>query len=265
MAYNEVAERNARLTEELRRVRRTAGRDGRLTERLDGAGAEGAWAEAYDDANALLDDLVRPVTEVARVIEAVAEGDLSPRIELRSGNRPLRGEFLRIGRTVNAMVDQLALFTAEVTRVAREVGTEGNLGGQAKVRGVSRQLEGPHRLGELDGVQPHQPGPRHRPGHHCGRQRRPLAQDHGRREGRALRAEEHHQHDGRPAVRLRRRGDPRGPRGRHRGQARRSGRGARRRRHLEGPHRQRQRHGRQPHRPGPRRSPRCRPRSRVAT
>ncbi len=137
VAYNEVAERNARLTAELRRVRRTAGRDGRLTERLDGAGAEGAWAEAYDDANALLDDLVRPVTEVARVIEAVAEGDLSPRIELRSGDRPLRGEFLRIGRTVNAMVDQLALFTAEVTRVAREVGTEGNLGGQAKVRGVS--------------------------------------------------------------------------------------------------------------------------------
>ena len=141
--YNEVAERNARLTQELRRVRRTAGRDGRLTERLDGAGAEGAWAEAYDDANALLDDLVRPVTEVARVIEAVAEGDLSPRIELRSGDRPLRGEFLRIGRTVNAMVDQLALFTAEVTRVAKEVGTDGKLGGQADVpeaAGIWRDL-----------------------------------------------------------------------------------------------------------------------------
>ena len=135
--YNEVAERNARLAAELRRVRRTAGRDGRLSERLDGAQAPGTWAECYDDANALVDDLVRPVTEVARVIEAVAEGDLSPRIELRSGDRPLRGEFLRIGRTVNSMVDQLALFTAEVTRVAREVGTEGKLGGQAKVRGVS--------------------------------------------------------------------------------------------------------------------------------
>jgi signal transduction histidine kinase/HAMP domain-containing protein/CheY-like chemotaxis protein len=135
--FNQVAERNARLAAELRRVRRTAGRDGRLAERLDGADAPGTWAEAYEDANALVDDLVRPVTEVARVIEAVAEGDLSQRIELRSGNLPLRGEFLRIGRTVNAMVDQLALFTAEVTRVAREVGTEGNLGGQAKVRGVS--------------------------------------------------------------------------------------------------------------------------------
>src|SRR6476659_9371003 len=135
--YNEVAERNARLAAELRRVRRTAGRDGRLTERLDGAGAAGTWADCYEDASSVVDDLVRPVTEVARVIEAVAEGDLSQRIELRSGNLPLRGEFLRIGRTVNAMVDQLALFTAEVTRVAREVGTEGNLGGQAKVRGVS--------------------------------------------------------------------------------------------------------------------------------
>ena len=136
-AYNEVAARNARLAAELRRVRRTAGRDGRVTERLDGAGATGTWADCYEDANALVDDLVRPVTEVARVIEGVAEGDLSQRVELRPGERPLRGEFLRIARTVNAMVDQLALFTAEVTRVAREVGTEGNLGGQAKVRGVS--------------------------------------------------------------------------------------------------------------------------------
>jgi hypothetical protein len=136
-AYNQVAARNARLAAELRRVRRTAGRDGRVTERLDGAGATGTWADCYEDANALVDDLVRPVTEVARVIEGVAEGDLSQRVELRPGERPLRGEFLRIARTVNAMVDQLALFTAEVTRVAREVGTEGNLGGQAKVRGVS--------------------------------------------------------------------------------------------------------------------------------
>ena len=85
------------------------------------------------------------------MIGAVAEGDLTQRIELRSGDRPLRGEFLRIGRTVNGMVDQLALFAAEVTRVAREVGTEGKLGGQAKVRGVGGHLEGPHRRGEHDG------------------------------------------------------------------------------------------------------------------
>ena len=178
VAYNEVAERNARLTAELRRVRRTAGRDGRLTERLDGAGAEGAWAEAYDDANALLDDLVRPVTEVARVIEAVAEGDLSPRIELRSGDRPLRGEFLRIGRTVNTMVDQLAL----VRRRGDPGGPGGGHRGPPRRPGAGarrlRHLEGPDRLGQLHGGQPDHPGAGHRPGDDGGRQRRPVAEDH---------------------------------------------------------------------------------------
>ncbi|MCY7373442.1 MAG: HAMP domain-containing protein, partial [Spirochaetaceae bacterium] len=136
-AFNEAAERNTRLAAELRRVRRTVGRDGKLKERLDPAGAKGTWADCFEDANSLVDDLVRPVTAVARVIEAVAEGDLSQKIELRPVDAPLRGEFLRIGRTVNGMVDQLSLFNVEVTRVAREVGTEGNLGGQATVRGVS--------------------------------------------------------------------------------------------------------------------------------
>ena len=79
---------------------------------------------------------------------AVAEGDLSQHMALEIDGRPLRGEFLRIGRTVNTMVDQLSSFADEVTRVAREVGTEGKLGGQADVRGRRRHLEGPHRLGE---------------------------------------------------------------------------------------------------------------------
>jgi len=136
-AFNEVADRNSHLAAELRRVRRAVGREGKLHERIEPAGAQGAWAGCIEDANALVDDLVRPVTEVARVIEAVAEGDLSQKIELRTSDAPLRGEFLRIGRTVNGMVDQLSLFNVEVTRVAREVGTEGKLGGQAKVRGVS--------------------------------------------------------------------------------------------------------------------------------
>ncbi|MDQ1604945.1 MAG: hypothetical protein QOE01_2790, partial [Actinomycetota bacterium] len=136
-AFNEVAERNGHLAAELRRVRRSVGRDGRLQDRLDAKGATGSWEACFDDANSLVDDLVRPTSEVARVIASVAEGDLSQKIELRSGDVPLRGEFLRIGRTVNGMVDQLSLFNAEVTRVAREVGTEGKLGGQAKVRGVS--------------------------------------------------------------------------------------------------------------------------------
>src|SRR3712207_2696123 len=85
----------------------------------------------------MIDDLVRPTTEVARVIDAVAEGDLSQKMALKIEGQPVRGEFLRIGTTVNTMVDQLSSFADEVTRVAREVGTEGKLGGQAEVKGVS--------------------------------------------------------------------------------------------------------------------------------
>src|SRR6185312_7171023 len=87
--------------------------------------------------NTLIDDLVRPTTEVARVIDAVADGDLSQKMQLNIGGQPVKGEFRRIGTTVNAMVDQLSSFADEVTRVAREVGTDGKLGGQARVKGVS--------------------------------------------------------------------------------------------------------------------------------
>ncbi|MFD9461790.1 HAMP domain-containing protein [Streptomyces sp. NPDC060027] len=140
--FNEVADRNLHLTGELSRVRRVVGREGKLTERLETGTSEGSWAAAIDASNALVDDLVRPVSEVGRVLSAVAEGDLSPRMDLRAqaadGNgHPLRGEFLKVGRTVNNLVDQLSTFTDEVTRVASEVGTEGKLGGQARVRGMS--------------------------------------------------------------------------------------------------------------------------------
>ncbi|MFE2647174.1 HAMP domain-containing protein [Streptomyces nigra] len=140
--FNEVADRNLHLTGELARVRRMVGREGKLTERLETGACEGSWAVAIDNSNALVDDLVRPVSEVGRVLSAVAEGDLSPRMELRTQapdgtGHPLRGEFLKVGRTVNNLVDQLSTFTDEVTRVASEVGTEGKLGGQARVRGMS--------------------------------------------------------------------------------------------------------------------------------
>ncbi|MEU2624721.1 HAMP domain-containing protein [Streptomyces sp. NPDC007157] len=140
--FNEVADRNLHLTGELSRVRRVVGREGKLTERLETGACEGSWAAAVDNSNALVDDLVRPVSEVGRVLTAVAEGDLSPRMDLRSpsvdgAGHPLRGEFLKVGRTVNNLVDQLSTFTDEVTRVASEVGTEGKLGGQARVRGMS--------------------------------------------------------------------------------------------------------------------------------
>ncbi|MFD3733336.1 HAMP domain-containing protein [Streptomyces sp. NPDC058632] len=142
--FNEVADRNLHLTGELARVRRMVGREGKLTERLETGACEGSWSSAIDNSNALVDDLVRPVSEVSRVLSAVAEGDLSPRMELRAQlggddgqGQPLRGEFLKVGRTVNNLVDQLSTFTDEVTRVASEVGTEGKLGGQARVRGMS--------------------------------------------------------------------------------------------------------------------------------
>jgi signal transduction histidine kinase/HAMP domain-containing protein/CheY-like chemotaxis protein len=134
---NEVVDRNRHLTGELDRVRRVVGRDGRLDERLRPGNAEGAWAAAVTAANDLLDELVRPTVEVGRVLGSVAAGDLTQMIDLRSGDQRLRGEFLRMARTVNGMVAQLRDFADEVTRVAREVGTDGKLGGQARVRGVS--------------------------------------------------------------------------------------------------------------------------------
>ncbi|MFE4859791.1 HAMP domain-containing protein [Streptomyces sp. NPDC056670] len=140
--FNEVADRNLHLTGEIARVRRMVGREGKLTERLENGACEGSWATAIDASNALVDDLARPVSEVGRVLSAVADGDLEQRMDLRShgsdgAERPLRGEFLKVGRTVNNLVDQLSAFTDEVTRVALEVGTEGKLGGQAQVRGMS--------------------------------------------------------------------------------------------------------------------------------
>ncbi|MFG2645483.1 HAMP domain-containing protein [Streptomyces sp. NPDC048370] len=138
--FNEVADRQMQLTGELSRVRRTVGREGKLSERLEAGPSEGAWLAAIEAANALVDDMTRPVSEVGRVLSAVAEGDLGQRMDLRSEGpegRPLRGEFLKVARTVNNLVDQLSAFTDEVTRVALEVGTEGILGGQAQVRGMS--------------------------------------------------------------------------------------------------------------------------------
>jgi HAMP domain-containing protein len=135
--FNEVAEMQERRTRELVRVSHVIGREGRMTERLSELADKGDWAASATAINSMIDDLVRPTTEVARVIEAVAEGDLSQHMALEIAGQPVKGEFERIGTTVNRMVDQLSSFADEVTRVAREVGTEGKLGGQAQVRGVS--------------------------------------------------------------------------------------------------------------------------------
>ncbi len=141
-AFNELAARNQALESELVRISRTIGREGRMTERARLAEAEGAWRTSIASVNGLIDDLVRPTTELARVIVAVAEGDLSQKMALEIEGQPVKGEFARIGTTVNAMVDQLSAFADEVTRVAREVGTEGKLGGQAAVPGVAGTWKG---------------------------------------------------------------------------------------------------------------------------
>jgi HAMP domain-containing protein len=136
-AFNAYVSMNGAVTDEITRVGRVVGREGRMTERATMAGATGAWATKVDSINNLISDLRQPTTEVARVITAVANGDLSQKMALEIEGVPVKGEFLRIGTTVNRMVDQLSSFASEVTRVAREVGTEGKLGGQANVAGVA--------------------------------------------------------------------------------------------------------------------------------
>ncbi|HEX6978431.1 MAG TPA: HAMP domain-containing protein, partial [Alphaproteobacteria bacterium] len=136
-AFNEVVELNQQMAREFQRLSRVVGKEGRIDQRGKLSGASGAWEDCIDSVNDLIEDMVQPITEVARVIGGVAKGDLSQKMMVEIDGRPLRGEFLRIGRVVNTMVDRLGSFASEVTRVAREVGTEGKLGGQARVKGVA--------------------------------------------------------------------------------------------------------------------------------
>jgi signal transduction histidine kinase/CheY-like chemotaxis protein/HAMP domain-containing protein len=142
-AFNRVASLNEAMVSEVVRVGRIVGREGRMTERASLDHAGGGWSRILDAINSLIGDLVQPTTEVARVISAVADGDFTQKIALQIEGQPVKGEFLRIGTTVNSMVDQLSSFAAEVTRVAKEVGTDGKLGGQAAVpdaAGIWRDL-----------------------------------------------------------------------------------------------------------------------------
>ena len=136
-ALNDIIEMNAKMARELERVSKVVGKDGRLTQRASLGNSSGAWSGMIESVNSLVSDLVRPTNEMARVIGAVGRGDLSQSIALEEEGRPLQGDVLSTAKTVNAMVEQLGAFTAEVTRVAREVGTDGKLGGQAKVKGVA--------------------------------------------------------------------------------------------------------------------------------
>jgi HAMP domain-containing protein/signal transduction histidine kinase/PleD family two-component response regulator len=134
---NELIALNARMAKELARVSRIIGREGRMTERVSLGTVDGAWNDSVESVNAMIDDLVRPTSEISRVIQSVARGDLSQKMALTIEGQRVKGEFSAIGTTVNEMVDQLSSFADEVTRVAREVGTDGKLGGQAQVKGVS--------------------------------------------------------------------------------------------------------------------------------
>ena len=152
--FNEIVAANARMASELERVGKVVGKQGKTRQRVKFGRASGAWGEMETSVNTLIDDLLWPTTEVTRALAAVAKGDLLQTVRLDVDGRPLEGEFLRSATIVNTMIEQLGVFTSEVTRVAREVGTDGKLGGQAEVRERQRRLEGPDRQRQLDGEQP---------------------------------------------------------------------------------------------------------------
>ncbi|HEY1272136.1 MAG TPA: HAMP domain-containing protein, partial [Terriglobales bacterium] len=135
--FNDIVAANQHMAKEVKRVGQVVGKEGRTRERTRFHQSRGAWGEIESSVNALVDDLLRPTTEVTRAIAAVAQGNLTQTVQLDVDGRPLQGEFLRSATIVNTMIQQLGVFTAEVTRVAREVGTDGKLGGQAKVPGVA--------------------------------------------------------------------------------------------------------------------------------
>jgi HAMP domain-containing protein/CheY-like chemotaxis protein/signal transduction histidine kinase len=135
--FNDIIAANERMALELKRVGQAVGKEGRTRERTRFQQSRGSWGEMEVSVNTLVEDLLRPTTEMTRAIAAVAQGNLTQTVRLDVTGRPLEGEFLRSATIVNTMIQQLGVFTAEVTRVAREVGTDGKLGGQAQVPGVA--------------------------------------------------------------------------------------------------------------------------------
>jgi len=135
--FNSIVAANQQMAEELKRVGQVVGKAGRTRERTRFHESRGAWGEMEVSINTLVEDLLRPTEGVTRAIAAVAQGNLTQTVRLDVDGRPLEGEFLRSANIVNTMIQQLGVFTAEVTRVAREVGTDGKLGGQAQVPGVA--------------------------------------------------------------------------------------------------------------------------------
>ncbi|HEX4379609.1 MAG TPA: HAMP domain-containing protein, partial [Candidatus Acidoferrum sp.] len=135
--FNDIVSTNQQIAQELKRAGQVVGKEGKTRERIRFHQTKGAWGEMEVSVNTLIDDLLRPTTEVTRAIAGVAQGNLTQTVRLDVDGRPLEGEFLRSATIVNTMIQQLSIFTSEVTRVAREVGTDGKLGGQAVVPGVA--------------------------------------------------------------------------------------------------------------------------------
>src|SRR5882724_3397192 len=136
-AFNTIVAANQRIAQQLEHVGEVVGHEGKTRTRVRFGLSDGAWADMEGSVNALIDDLLWPTTAVTRTVAAVARGDLLQTVPLDVDGRPLRGEFLRSATIVKTMIKQLSIFTSEVTRVAREVGTHGKLGGQAQVREVT--------------------------------------------------------------------------------------------------------------------------------
>ena len=142
---------------EVTRVAREVGTEGKLGGQAQVPGVAGTWKDLTDNVNSMASNLTAQVRNIAEVTIAVANGDLSKKITV-----DVRGEILQLKETMNTMVDQLRSFAAEVTRVAREVGTEGKLGGQAHRARRGRNVEGLDRLGQRHGDQPDRAGAQHR-------------------------------------------------------------------------------------------------------
>ncbi len=134
---NDIIDMNERMMAEFTKASKIIGKEGMLTHRLELPAGKGDWNKGIACINTLITDLVHPTIEIAKVIGSVAKGDLSEKMTMKTNSHPLKGEFLRIAKEVNDMLKQLNLFSMEVTRVAREVGFEGKLGGHAKVKGVA--------------------------------------------------------------------------------------------------------------------------------
>ena len=221
---NTMVDQLSSFADEVTRVAREVGTEGKLGGQAEVKGVSGTWRDLTDNVNLMANNLTDQVRNIAEVTTAIANGDLSQKITVEA-----KGEVAALAETINTMVDQLRSFAAEVTRVAREVGTEGKLGGQAEVEDVSgtwRDLTEnvnfmasnlTDQVRNIAAVTT------------AIAERRPVSEDHRRGGGRDRRARRHDQHDGRHAPAVRRGGHARRARGRHRGQARRPGRGRGRR------------------------------------